>query len=197
MKIQELRSLIDRSGLLLKKLNKTTNKEEKEQITKEYKEIKKNIESVRCFIEYYSTVEINSCLISYFIENNIKVELHVDDNLIILDTGKIYNLGETDGFRICLTCLFEDEYEYFKDWDFLFKDFPDLKDYLWNYIREKVQNEKKERLSLINRRIEENNKKLNFYSDLKLIEKRKNELKIEKLDLESEKQHLENTLDEF
>jgi len=195
MKIEELRGLVQQRKHLQKCLNYTISKDDTE---KKYKEIVDKIESVRNILDYYCIIEVYGEFYNYFINKNIKPKIREEDEYIILEiNNNLYHLGHTDGFRIALNCLYDKESEYFQDWDVLFNDFPDLKDYLWNYVKDKRQRDNEERMGLIEKMIIENKKGLDFYCNSELIEQRKLELKKAKIELESQKQNLENSLDEI
>lgn len=123
-----------------------------------------------------------TCYDNYY---NVKVE-----------SGKKYNLFELDGSFVYPKMLYSAKYE--RVWDKFFEQDPKLKEKLWQWAKENVINrDKKYSLSLIQKRIQDNNKKVSNLSSEEYLNKTINDLNKENESLQKEQVELENNLDEL
>ena len=203
MKISELKSLIEKRRELLKKLPNVEDKEEQERVIKQCNELQEKFsENNNIFIaSNYATIKLRKDLLPFFEQRYIVVHKFVKDYCCYLEiNSKRYNIGRIDSFNnIRIDCLLFDEY--FKGWDELFEDYPELKEYLWNVLKQKIVEKKdatiKRQTSLIEKKILKNSGELFFLKHPDLIEKKKKELISEQANLKRERQKLEDSLEEI
>lgn len=111
-----------------------------------------------------------------------------------VESGEKYNLFKLNGSCIYLKMLYSDKYE--RVWDKFFKKDPKLKEKIWQWAKDNVINHnKKYTLSLIQKRIKENNKKVKNLRSEEYINKIINELNSENEDLQKEQKLLEDNLE--
>ena len=104
---------------------------------------------------------------------------------------KVYGLGQYNDILYCL-CGFET-----RDWGKLLKDYPNLRDFIWEGFKELKQQEKRDQISLIERMIQEKIKQQEILEKPQLREAKIAELKREKRELESMKLLIKESYDDI
>jgi len=196
MKISDLRNLIIEYRNTVKKFdNRSFISIPRELVLKAdalEKKIKKVVEDKS--LDQYLLVDIDK-LLEYFSEKVTNCHNDNDSIFILKGNWKRYCVGELDKSEINLTCLVD--YDNRSAWEELFNDYPGLEDYLWNLVENNIKAKKKKKLTLIQRKIKQNNKELEFYNDSEKIEKKIKDLTTGKESLEKKKKALETAIKEI
>lgn len=200
MKFDQFRKLIDRRQNLLKTLETTEKENEKQTLKNEISQIERQITTEDINTKLTSMLEIDTDkfttqLVKYFEDKDQVIRLYADKyiSLCLGINNNFYELGYID-YNIDLTCLYSIGYR--KDWDKLFADNPDLKDYIWNYIKDCVINNNKHRISLIQQMIEEGKKEQDFLRSPNAIRKRLGQIAQERDLMTKEIEEITSNIDE-
>lgn len=112
---------------------------------------------------------------------------------IIDSKGKKYKLFDVDDGYADLKMLYS--VNYYKDWNKLFNQDPNLKERIWTWVKENIINKnKRERITLIQKKITERNKEIENLRNPKYIENKINELKKQNEEAVKEIEEKENNL---
>ncbi|MBQ8615253.1 MAG: hypothetical protein IJ415_01640, partial [Clostridia bacterium] len=95
---------------------------------------------------------------------------------------KYYMLGSFEKNQ-SLQCLYSKTNT---DWERLMSDYPDLEEFLWNSFNEFKTVEKRKEMTLIQRKLDEENKELEFLTDVEKLYERISELKTRKKKYEAQ-----------
>lgn len=118
-------------------------------------------------------------------DNSLWVEIKTEKET------KLYGLGQYNDILYCL-CGFET-----RDWGKLLKDYPNLRDFIWEGFKEFKQQEKRDQISLIERMIQGKSKQQEILEMPHLREAKLAEIKREKRELESMKFLIKESYDDI
>ncbi len=200
MKISDLRNLINEYRNVMNQLNRDIdNIPNRIELKEKAHALKLKINKVVKDKSIDKYLIVNEDLFSEYFSKSDKI-------LFFIITTECISIFKNDGYkRYCTDGLGKSEINLYclvncidgSAWGELFYDYPGLEDYLWNLVENNIKAKMKKKLTLIQRKIKQNNKELEFYNDSEKIEKKIKDLTTGKESLEKKKKAIETAIKEI
>lgn len=199
MKFEEFKRIVEERQKLLKK---------KEQVNINKVDIESKLKNIdyRLFgnlefsgmkmnkIFYIETENVQKFLEEFFeTEDNVEIGfsgINLEFELVV--KNKLYRLGNYD-YNQTLKCLY---FVVCQGWEELLKDYPDLKDFLWDKFKEFKTVKKRNELTLIQRKLNKKNEELEFLQNPESVQERIRVLKTEKKKIEAQIKTISEDIEE-